>query len=192
MKRNVAISLMAIGTALVLMAVALLGYNLYESRQAGDYADDILQAIHRNVVDTDEDDADPFDEEMAAATIDGYDYIGYLSIPTLELDLPVMSTCDYSRLRLSPCRYYGSVKTDNLVIAAHNYRHHFGYLGQLQAGDPVSFTAMDATTYRYRVTAIETLAPTATDRVKDAGDDLILYTCTYSGSKRIVIRCSYI
>lgn len=134
---------------------------------------------------------DPFDEEMKIKEINGYGYIGYLSIPALELDLPVMSEWDYGRLKISPCRYYGSTKTDNLVIAAHNYRFHFGYLGHLKPGDTVVFTDMESETLRYTVTSVEQLMPTDVDKVKDTGDDLILYTCTYGGAKRITVRCSY-
>ena len=135
---------------------------------------------------------DPFDEEMTIKEIDGYGYIGYLSVPALSIDLPVMSEWDYSRLKISPCRYYGSTKTDNLVIAAHNYRYHFGYLGHLKEGDVVMFTDMDSGVHNYKVDSVELLMPTDVDKVKDSGSDLILYTCTYGGAKRITVRCSYV
>ena len=102
-----------------------------------------------------------------------------------------MSEWDYGRLKIAPCRYYGSTKTDNLVIAAHNYRFHFGYLGQLQAGDSVLFTDMESKVTEYKVDYVELLMPTDVDKVKDSSSDLILYTCTYGGAKRITVRCSY-
>ena len=102
-----------------------------------------------------------------------------------------MSDWDYNRLKISPCRYYGSTKTDNLVIAAHNYKYHFGYLGKLKPGDVVIFTDMESETRRYKVISVEILMPTDTQKVKDSGDDLILYTCTYGGAKRITVRCRY-
>ena len=129
---------------------------------------------------------------MSVREIDGYGYIGYLSVPALNLDLPVMSEWDYGRLKISPCRYYGSTKTDNLVIAAHNYKVHFGYLGNLKQGDTVIFTDMDSRIHSYKVDFVELLIPTDVDKVKDSGNDLILYTCTYGGAKRIVVRCSYL
>ena len=190
MKKNVAIILMVVGMLCVLSATGLWIYNLHENQTAKDSADSLMQTIHRQIPD-EVVDVDPFDEEMKVVDIDGYGYIGYLSVPSLELDLPVMSTWDYKRLKKAPCRYYGSTKTDNLVIAAHNYKYHFGYLGKLQIGDVVTFTDMDAAVRHYRVVSVEVLSPTAVDRVKDTGDDLVLYTCTYSGSKRIVIRCRY-
>ena len=193
MKRKIAISFMACGMLFIVFAMGLLIYNNYENQRAQKSADEIVESIRLDIAENELENIviDPFDEEMKVKKINGYGYIGYLSIPTLNLDLPVMSEWDYGRLKISPCRYFGSTKTDNLVIAAHNYRFHFGYLGNLKPGDSVVFTDMDSEVLRYKVDSVELLMPTDVDKVKDSGDDLILYTCTYGGAKRITVRCSY-
>lgn len=194
MKRKIAITFMTIGIILVFSAMSLLIYNNYENRKANKSSDALVESIRLSMAESESEDvtADPFDEEMKVREIDGYGYIGYLSVPELDIDLPVMSEWDYGRLKISPCRYYGSTKTDNLVVAAHNYRAHFGYLGNLKPGDTVVFTDMDAVTHNYKVDSVELLMPTDVDKVKEAGDDLILYTCTYGGEKRIIVRCNYV
>ena len=194
MRRKIAIAFMLIGVVFIGFAMGLLIYNNYESRKAQESSDVLMESIRLSIVEAEyeEEITDPFDEEMKIKEIDGYGYIGYLSIPALQLDLPVMSEWDYGRLKISPCRYYGSTKTDNLVIAAHNYRFHFGYLGHLKPGDTVVFTDMESEKHVYQVTSVEQLMPTDVDKVKDTGDDLILYTCTYGGAKRITVRCSYV
>lgn len=194
MKRKIAIAFMTLGVLFIGFAMGLLIYNNYESRSAQKSSDILMESIRLNIAENELRDniTDPFDEEMKIKEIDGYGYIGYLSLPALNLDLPVMSEWDYGRLKISPCRYYGSTKTDNLVVAAHNYRYHFGYLGRLKPDDIIIFTDMDAEISRYRVTSVELLMPTDVDKVKDAGDDLILYTCTYGGEKRIIVRCNYV
>lgn len=194
MKRKVAIALMSVGILFIGFATGLLIYNNYENKKARESSDVMMESIRLSIAENELKDViyDPFDEEMKIKDIDGYGYIGYLSVPALNLDLPVMSEWDYGRLKIAPCRYYGSTKTDNLVIAAHNYRFHFGYLGRLKVGDSVVFTDMEARIYRYKVTSVEQLMPTDVDKVKDSGDDLILYTCTYGGAKRITVRCSYV
>jgi sortase A len=192
MRKKIAITLMTVGVIFIGFAMGLLLYNNYENKKAQQSADALMESIRMSIVEVsaEETPVDPFDEEMKVKEIDGYGYIGYLSIPALELDLPVMSEWDYGRLKISPCRYYGSTKTNNLVIAAHNYRFHFGYLGYLKPGDTVIFTDMESEFYYYTVTSVEQLMPTDVDKVKDTGDDLILYTCTYGGAKRITVRCS--
>ena len=194
MKRKIAITLMSAGIILIGFAAVLLVYNNYENQKAQEYSGRLIHSIKEDIASNELKDkiTDPFDEEMTVKEIDGYGYIGYLSVPTLNIDLPVMSEWDYGRLKISPCRYYGSTKTDNLVVAAHNYRAHFGYLGNLKPGDTVVFTDMDAVTHNYKVDSVDLLMPTDVDKVKDAGDDLILYTCTYCGKKRIIVRCNYV
>jgi sortase A len=193
MKRKLAVVFMSVGVLLIGVAMAILIYNSYENKKAQESTEALIESIRLSIAESELEDKiiDPFDEEMTIKEIDGYGYIGYISVPKLDIDLPVMSEWDYGRLKISPCRYYGSTKTDNLVIAAHNYIVHFKYLGRLEPGDIVTFTDMDSVVHSYKVDIVELLMPTDVDKVKDSGNDLILYTCTYGGAKRIVVRCSY-
>lgn len=190
MRRKIGIALVTIGLCLIFFAVGLLLYNNYENKKAEEQSDRLTKSL----VDIAKDnqtigETDPFDTEMKVVDIDGYGYIGYISIPELSLNLPVMSEWDYTRLKVAPCRYYGSTKTDNLVICAHNYRSHFGYIGRLSVDSIIKFTDMERVEKTYIVTSVEILQPTDTELVKDTGDDLILYTCTYGGRTRVVVRC---
>ena len=191
MKRKIGITLVTVGLVLIFFAVALLFYNNYENRKAESQSGELVESLV-DMADSNQNtnDIDPFDTEMKVVSIDGYGYIGYLEIPELGLNLPVMSEWDYTRLKVAPCRYYGSSKTDNLVICAHNYRSHFGYIGKLNADSTIIFTDMEGTKLTYTVTSVEILQPFETEKVKDTGDDLILYTCTYGGRTRVVVRCS--
>lgn len=184
---------MLFGVVLIACALGLLLYNNNENLRAQESSAELVKSIREEIAqkETTEASSDPFDEEMTVKEIDGYGYIGYISVPALDIDLPVMSDWDYDRLKISPCRYYGSTKTDNLVIAAHNYDSHFGYLGEIEPGDTFFFTDMDGVVHSYKADSVELLLPTDVDKVKDSGSDLILYTCTYSRTKRIVVRCSY-
>ncbi|NLX75694.1 MAG: sortase, partial [Synergistaceae bacterium] len=130
------------------------------------------------------------DSEMPVTVIDGYDYVGYLSVPKLELMLPVMAEWDYARLKIAPCRQFGSTRTDDLVIAAHNYKNHFGYLSKLEAGDTVIFTDMDGIENIYEVDYWDTLASIEVEAVQNSGYDLVLYTCTYGGKSRVAVFCN--
>ena len=91
-------------------------------------------------------------EELKAAEsgeetlpLDGAEWLGWLRIPSLELELPVQAEWGYPALKTSPCRYAGTPET-GLVFAAHNYEQHFARLSLLTAGDAVEFT--DVPVYR--------------------------------------------
>ena len=136
--------------------------------------------------------ADPSIFEMKQTQIGGYGYIGYLSIPALKLDLPIMGEWDYHRLRIAPCRYVGSVQGNDLVIMAHNYNSHFGRLSKLSEGDRVTFTDMDGILTTYEVIALDILNPYAVEEVTSGDFDLTLFTCTYGGKSRVTVFCDIV
>lgn len=177
------------GTVLILSALSIFLYNRYENERAGREAEEMLIHLQSAVDEQKTMPPQTLDPELPVTEIDGYDYVGYLSIPDLDLELPVMSEWDYTRLKIAPCRQFGSSRTDDLVIAAHNYQNHFGYLYQLQLGAVIIFTDMEGIENTYTVTKVDTLAPTEVEAVQKSGHDLVLYTCTYDGKTRVTVFC---
>lgn len=190
MRRRIGTGFMILGTALILAALSLFLWNRWEDSRAGVSVDAVLPQLLEQIETEEEAPADPYGTEMPEAEVDGYEYIGYLSIPALGLELPVMSSWSYPQLRIAPCRYYGSVETEDLVIAAHNYSRHFGNIKTLAPGDEVYFTEMDGTVTAYEVAETDTLNPTAVEEMTDGGWSLTLFTCTYGGQSRVTVRCS--
>ena len=195
-KHKIGTVFLILGSVMILSSLSLFLWNRWEDRQAGDSAQEILTQVAAVIAEGDEEAGSediPADAEggteMTEVEIDGYLYIGYLSIPSLGLDLPVMSSWSYPQLKISPCRYYGSTKTDDLVIAAHNYARHFGNIEDLSWGDAVYFTDMDGVTTAYKVVVVETLSPTAVEEMTSGGYPLTLFTCTYGGQSRVTVRC---
>lgn len=198
MKSKFGTFLIVLGCLLILGSLGLFVRNQEEQIQAETASRDaiplVVEAIHtrRQGISQEIQSAEPTVEqtkEMTAVRIKGYNYIGFLWIPSLALELPVMNDWSYSKLQISPCRYTGSIYTDDIVIMAHNYPKHFGKLKDLKAGDTVSFTDMDGEITEYEVIALDILAP---DDVEDmtAGEyDLTLFTCTYGGKNRVTLRC---
>ena len=128
--------------------------------------------------------------EMPVRNIDGVDYIGVLTIPAIDLQLPVVSTWSYELLRIAPCRFTGSAYTDDLIIAGHNFTTtHFSSLPSLQPGDILSFTDVDGNVFTYRVAETETLDENALDEMLGSGYALSLFTCTVGGKYRVTVRC---
>ena len=199
MPKKTGIAIVAVGAALILSALLLLLYNRYEDAHAGQEAESLLASVEAaisaqemaapNKPESTEALSPPLDPEMPVVTLGGYEYVGYVEIPTLGLKLPVMSEWDYNRLKLAPCRQFGSSRTDDLVIAAHNYESHFGHLKDLSVGDTVTFTDMDGVVNTYSVKKIETLNPNEVDAVQNSGYALVLYTCTKGGKTRVTVFC---
>ena len=201
MPKKTGIAIVTAGAVLILSALLLLLYNRYEDANAGQEAESLLENVEAVIetkrikvpVTSKRPDAapstTPLDPQMPVVMLDGYEYVGYVEIPALGLKLPVMSEWDYTRLKVAPCRQFGSSRTDDLVIAAHNYENHFGRLKELSEGDTVIFTDMEGVVNTYSVKKIETLNPNEVDAVQNSGYALVLYTCTKGGKTRVTVFC---
>lgn len=198
---------------LLLAALSLFLWNRHEEDKAAKASAQLIPQILQQIDERNHETADPDAEEelvviddvfdaianqsgevttsevMAEVMIGGYKYIGYLLFPTLDLEVPVISECDMTKLKTAPCRYSGAVGTDDLVIAGHNYTRHFGKIPLLGSGDAVYFVDMDGSAIEYEVVTIDILAATDIEEMTAGEYDLSLFTCDYSGQNRITLRC---
>lgn len=191
---------------MILSALSLFLYNCHKDAHAGQESESLMADIElliaaqlaesstpnqsKEAGAVDSPSPAPLDPELPAVILEGYEYVGYVEIPTLWVKLPVMADWNYNRLEIAPCRQFGSSRTDDLVIVAHNYRSHFGGLKDLKEGDSVIFTDMEGIINTYSVAKIETLKPTDVDTVQNSDYDLVLYTCTYGGQTRVAVFCN--
>ena len=191
------------GAVFLLAALSLTAYNRFDSRRAGRisaHAVQQLQEVIPEPVKTPDDAPagemlipdfilDP-DREMPEREIDGETYVAMLEIPSLGLELPVLSHWSYEGLRIAPCRYSGSLYRNNLVIAGHNYTTHFGPLWSVRPGDTVIVTDMDGSRFRFTAAEIHTLSPDQVLEVTESEWDLTLFTCTPDGTLRFAVCCT--
>jgi len=203
------------GLLLIAAALFLTGYNIWDNNRAKKEADNTVKVLMEELkvetespkeeesspvsVETEE----PIEEtvpeipiyirnplmEMPIKTVDGIDYIGIIELPALDIVLPVASKCNDQILKSAPCRFYGSVYTDDIVIAAHNYDAHFGKITGLKTGDDVVFTDMDGNVFVYSVVGHETIDGNDVEGMISEGWDMTLFACNFSGDKRVAVRC---
>lgn len=208
--KGLGIVFMLIGILLIAGSAGLAGYNMIEDEQAGEEAVDMLKAYAVTVEDNkekldklvDKSNTNEVSEqyipdyilnpemEMPIVEVDGVNCVGRVVIPEIEIDLPIVSEWSYSGLKKAPCRYYGSVYQDNMVIAAHNYTRHFGKLKNLSQGSIVTVIDSDGNEFEYRVAYMDEIGPYQTEKVKDTGYDLVMFTCTLGGRTRVAVYCN--
>ena len=191
MSRRFGIVCILLGVCCLLSAAGLVVYNKWDDKNAQKASQDMLQEIQQQIAEeSDSENEEQHPQQMPVGEIKGYEYIGILTIPALEVELPVLTDWSYAKLKVAPCLYYGNCYEPDFVIAAHNYQSHFGRLSKLQAGDIVTFTDVSGNIYGYEVILIETLAENATKEMITSGFDLSLYTCTPGGGSRVTVRCN--
>lgn len=199
MKRKLGIALMALGVAFLAGAAGLLLYNQQEAERAAAASAALMPKISAAIAENSHTEPttsthiaaplEPENPEMKTVEIDGHEYIGFLTIPKLGLELPVMAQWSMENLKIAPARFTGTTMEENLVLVAHNYKKHFGPIRRLKAGDEVLFVDMENTAIVYHVVATDAVPPTAVEEVTAGAYDLALVTCTYGGNTRLVVYC---
>ena len=194
--------LIVLGLLLLVGAAGLVIFNKWQSEVAQRESAAILEKMEVAMQDVPEPDYVTVEEDLTMPTvlIDGYEYIGRITIPSISIDLPVMAEWDDTRLWINPCRYTGNYKTNDMVICAHNLDSHFGGLLSIGISEKVIFTAVDGKVYNYIISNRETVQPTSIDEMilnmnnaKEKGGiedwDLTLFTCHLGGQTRCAVRC---
>ena len=202
MKSKIGVFIIIAGLLCLTAALAFFVFNKVESDHAEESSEKIVSALQSKLGESEKKSAakefptDNPDRKMPALSLEGSDYIGILSIPYLDLELPVLSVLTDDALQITPCLYSGSVYGNDMVIGAHNYDSHFGNISSLVMGASVFFTDAENNLYEYEVANIETLRPEQTEELtkkQRTNDwDLTMFTCNYSGSERITVRCNRI
>ena len=180
-----------VGCLLLLCAGGWSVYNLLEDQNAGKEASVILEQLdiaQKELIQQEETSTEG-ESSTQMVVVDGEAFCGRVVIETLGIELPVYDAWDYSRLKKAPCRYMGSVATNDIIIAAHNYKTHFGLLHQLEKGDEITFIDATGKSHLYEVCEMVTLDGTAVTDMKAGGWDFTLFTCTKGGKQRVTVRC---
>ncbi len=202
-----------LGLILIVSALALTFYNMWDDTRANRDSEDALVRLKQvqlvtepSVVNASADsmyseermNAEEIeipdyqlneDMEMPSAFIDGMEYVGVIQMPTLGLELPVIAEGSEENLKFGPCCYKGSPYKNDFIVMAHNYRSHFGSLKSLQIEDQVFFTDMDGNEFRYRVVEKEILKASQSEEMVSGDWDLTLFTCVWTNEKRVTVRC---
>lgn len=205
-----------LGIMLLLVAFSIITYNINEDLTSGKVANNVVEEIESQLPATSypnttevstpslEDEViekylegevtTTVEDSMPTVYIDGNYYLGIVAIPSLNLELPILNTLTKANLKKSPCLYYGSISTGNIIIGGHNYQSHFGRLQNLNSGDEIYITDVEGVVYKYEVTETEIINGYDVQTMKSNSDswDLTLFTCTLSGQSRVTVRATRI
>ena len=176
-KRSRAVIFLLLGFVLLTVAGGWYFYNIKEDQNAGKQATQILNEFEKQ------------DNNASVITVGEDDFCGKVCIKKLGVELPVYNEWSYKKLKTAPCRYTGGISTNDIIIAAHNYKSHFGRLNTLQIGDEIVFIDAYSTVHTYKVCEITKLDGTAVSDMHSGGWDFTLFTCTKGGKQRVTVRC---
>ena len=129
--------------------------------------------------------------------VDGHEYMGYVTVESAGIELPVAYEYSDELLDAVPCRLSGDIATRDLVVCGRRHDSQFGPLEQVSIGDAVVLHQVDGTVREYVVSNLETVD------VDDAGYmfanrnnsdspadwELTLFTDLLGGQQCLAVRC---
>ena len=187
--------LISVGILMILAALGIFGYNLYENYSVNQKNDVILEtlttkqekdhtALYRQYPDI----------PMPVVEIDGLQYVGTIEAKCIELNTPVLASYDAKTMEVTPALYSGTAYKKDMLILGHNYQSCFGKLANLKVGDELQFIDNSKNKFYYEVSDIFIAGEDEFDVILSDEEpwDFTMFTCTWSGFERVVIRCMLI
>ncbi len=184
-KRLRGMGFLGIGILLLLSAGGWYISNVLEDKKAGAYVDTVISKMDEEVFKENTSNTD----DIPTIAVDGELYCGRVVIEKLSIELPVFEAWNYKKLKKAPCRYVGNIDTNDMIIAAHNYRSHFGELKSLQIGDMIDFWDAEGEVHQFTVKEMVLLDGSAVEDMTSGEWDFTLFTCTKGGKQRVTVRC---
>ena len=127
--------------------------------------------------------------------IDGYEVVGKLEIPKIELSTYVLSETNKKTLNKSVTKLCGPKVNGvgNFCITGHNYKNDkmFYNLKKLENSDRIFFTDIYDNTVEYMVYDVYKVKPDETECLSQETEgerELTLITCTTGALKRLIIK----
>ena len=187
-KRFFPVLLLIIGALLILATIAYFAYNAIKASQIRKNNEVLLDKLntlipdpHPGVIE------EGRDTMMPVLSVEGVDYIGIITIPAYEIEIPVASKWDEEKNKGILTKYYGSLSAHSLILGADNALGLFGFSGQITKDDNVFFTDTKGTVYTYSVDDVRRVKKITLDDI--SYDGLTIFIRSRSSSDYVVVYC---
>ena len=125
----------------------------------------------------------------------GYDVVGIISIPKLEIEYPIIDKTDEEAMKVSITKFWGNNVNDigNFTMAGHNYIDGtmFGGTKKLNVGDLIEMTDLLGRTIEYQIFDKYVIEPNDVECIKSVEEntrEITLITCTNGRNNRLIIK----
>lgn len=159
------------------------------------------EKVNQEVVETFSMELNNQNNESTNITMNGYNVIGIVKIPKIELEYPILDIDTYNPeetrepMKVSIVKYWGGNVNDygNLSIAGHNNYNGtmFGKTKYLEIGDIIELTDTNKITIQYSIYDIFVTDPndvTILQTKDESVREVTLITCTNGNKERLILK----
>ena len=162
------------------------------------YIDQVTEQENQGNLEEQNNVEEPRQEVYTAESGAKYTTNSIVSIPSLDISYPVLTTEAESMdevLKISLVKFWGGNPNEvgNYVIVGHNYKNKkmFGKLSSINIGDEVELTDLTGRTLKYAVYDKYKVDPNdtrCTSQKTNGNKEITLITCTNYGTQRLVVK----
>lgn len=183
--------LIAVGAVLFLGSLVLFGVLWLMTDMAQDKSENIVRQINDVLPVRSAGVADSYsDMHMPVLEIDGEDFVALVSIPDLEVTLPVGSTWDSEMIQSYPRRIGGAVYDGTLEIGVTDRKSQFSFFRKLDIGTNVIVTDMTGAEFSYTVYRVDRSDSLDDDIVRDDNTDFVFINRDTYLMESITVYCT--
>ena len=187
---------------LLIIVLALISYNYYKNKKRSDEAQSkVYEFIEMRINNSEsiENEEVQYIVEDAPPILgyDGYNIIGVIEIPNINIKYPILSEATKDALKRSIGFAYGVGlnQNGNTLLLGHNYKHgaFFGNLKKLKNGDKIYITDLNRDKIEYIVynMYITTFGDKDFMLKQPEEKEITLRTCTTNGKGILIIEARH-
>ena len=134
-----------------------------------------------------------YPKEEIIDTYKGYKVCAKLEIPSIPLEVNILSDYSKKALKISCTKFWGVNPNEkgNFCIAGHNTKSMFSGIKKLELGDTLFITDKNIGKVEYEIFSIDKVVPDNVDCLDPITKDekeVTLITCTNDSKKRVIIK----
>ena len=127
---------------------------------------------------------------MSSLEIDGDSFVGIIEVPVYESKLPIYASWDADKLNRFPCRFFGSVYNETLILGGSENDGQFDFITQISLGDSVCITDTMGVRYAFQVSSIRRCKDISADKLLSEESSLIFFAKNSLDFDYIVVYCN--
>lgn len=175
-KKIVATVLRIIGCAMIILSVSYIIISTIQQNNAVQKVEEITSAIHDVLPDvTISVPQQTSNPQMPVMEIDHQNFIGLIEASGYSNQLPIYSSWSPNKISSYPCRFSGSVYSNNLIIGGSSNTGQFDFMKTISLNDTIYVTDFYGYKYGYSVTDIQTTTDVSAKNLNSFDADLLLF-----------------
>lgn len=181
-------------TILIIMAIVVTGliiYNYIVSEQNDNKLAEVVTEIEEQFSNN----ANTNSIEPAKVQYNGYDVVGIIEIPSINIKYPIINKTNDTTMKYSITKFSGGEinSIGNFTVAGHNNLNGtmFGKVKRLKVGDQIKMTDLYNNTVTYEIFDIYSVDPndvSCLNAVDENTKEITLITCTNGHLKRLITK----